>query len=59
MSTQENVQVVKDFFAAMGRGDKLRLLALSSEESKAPREYIDTQALARASLPIEADKKAA
>jgi hypothetical protein len=43
----------------MGRGDKLRLLALSSEESKAPREYIDTQALARASLPIEADKKAA
>jgi ketosteroid isomerase-like protein len=22
MSTQENVQIVKDFFAAMGRGDK-------------------------------------
>jgi ketosteroid isomerase-like protein len=31
MSTQENVQIVKDFFAAMGRGDKQRLLALSAE----------------------------
>ena len=32
MSTQENVQIVKDFFAAMGRGDKHGLLALTSEE---------------------------
>jgi ketosteroid isomerase-like protein len=32
MSTQENVQVVKDFFAAMGRGDELGLLALSAED---------------------------
>ena len=32
MSTQENVQIVKDFFAAMGRGDKQGLLALSAEE---------------------------
>jgi ketosteroid isomerase-like protein len=32
MSTQENVQVVKDFVAAMGRGDKQRLLALSAED---------------------------
>ena len=31
MSTQENVQVVKDFFAAMG-GDRQRLLALSAED---------------------------
>ena len=31
MSTQENVQTVKDFFAAMGRGDKKGLLALSAE----------------------------
>ena len=31
MSTQENVQTVKDFFAAMGRGDKQGLLALSAE----------------------------
>ncbi|HEY1946743.1 MAG TPA: nuclear transport factor 2 family protein [Bryobacteraceae bacterium] len=31
MSTQQNVQIVKDFFAAMGRGDKQRLLALSGE----------------------------
>jgi ketosteroid isomerase-like protein len=31
MSIQENVQVVKDFFAAMGRGDKQGLLALSAE----------------------------
>jgi ketosteroid isomerase-like protein len=31
MSTQENVQIVKDFFAAMGRGDKQGLLALSAE----------------------------
>src|SRR5665811_1221288 len=30
MSTQENVQIVKDFFAAMGRGDKQGLLALSA-----------------------------
>jgi ketosteroid isomerase-like protein len=32
MSTQENVQVVKDFFAAMGRGDKQGLLALAAED---------------------------
>ena len=32
MSTQENVQIVKDFFAAMGRGDKQRLLALTAED---------------------------
>ena len=32
MSTQENVQIVKDFFAATGRGDKQGLLALSAED---------------------------
>ena len=32
MSTNENVQVVKDFFAAMGRGDKQALLALIAED---------------------------
>jgi uncharacterized protein len=32
MSTQENVQVVKDFFLAMGHGDKQSLLALSAED---------------------------
>jgi len=32
MSTQENVQTVKDFFSAMGRGDKQGLLALSAED---------------------------
>ena len=32
MSTQENVQIVKEFFAAMGRGDKPGLLALSAED---------------------------
>ena len=32
MSTKENVQIVKDFFAAMGRGDKRGLLALSAED---------------------------
>ena len=31
MSTQENVQIVKDVFAAMGRGDEQGLLALSAE----------------------------
>ena len=31
MSTLENVQIVKDFFAAMGSGDKQGLLALSAE----------------------------
>jgi len=31
MSTQENVQIVKEFFAAMGRGDKQGLLGLSAE----------------------------
>jgi len=34
MSTQENVQIVKDFFAAVGRGDKQGLLALSAEHIK-------------------------
>jgi ketosteroid isomerase-like protein len=32
MSTQENVQTVKDFFAAMGGGDKQDLLALAAED---------------------------
>src|ERR1700691_3140442 len=31
MSTKENVQIVKDFFAAVGCGDKKSLLALSAE----------------------------
>jgi hypothetical protein len=30
--TRENVQTVKNFFAAMGRGDKPGLLALSAED---------------------------
>ena len=32
MSTQKNVQTVKDFFAAMGGSDKQRLLALAAED---------------------------
>jgi ketosteroid isomerase-like protein len=32
MSTQENVQIVKDFFAAMGSRDKQDLLALVAED---------------------------
>jgi ketosteroid isomerase-like protein len=32
MSTQENVLIVKDFFAAIGSGDKQRLLALVAED---------------------------
>jgi ketosteroid isomerase-like protein len=32
MSIQENVQIVQDFFAAIGRGDKQGLLALSAED---------------------------
>ena len=32
MIIQKNVQIVKDFFAAMGRGDKQGLLALSAED---------------------------
>ena len=32
MSTRENVQIVKDFFAAIGRGDKQGLLALVAED---------------------------
>ena len=32
MSTQENVQIVNEFFAAMGLGDKQGLLALSAED---------------------------
>ena len=31
MSTEENVRIVKDFFAAMGSGDKQRLPALAAE----------------------------
>lgn len=31
MGTQENVQIVKDFFAAAGRGDKQGLLALAAD----------------------------
>ena len=32
MSPQDNVQIVKEFFAAIGRGDKQGLLALASED---------------------------
>jgi uncharacterized protein len=32
MSIQENVQIVKDLFAAMGGGDKQGLLALSADD---------------------------
>jgi hypothetical protein len=32
MSIKENVQVVKDFFAVIGSGDKQRLLALVAED---------------------------
>jgi hypothetical protein len=32
MSIEENVQIVKDFFAAMGSGDKQRLLSLVAED---------------------------
>jgi len=32
MSTQENVQIVKDFFAAIASGDKQRLLSLAAED---------------------------
>jgi hypothetical protein len=32
MSTEENLQTVKDFFAALGRGDKQRLLSLVVED---------------------------
>jgi len=32
MSIQENVQIVKDFFAAMGNYNKQRLLALAAED---------------------------
>jgi uncharacterized protein len=32
MSTQENVQIVKDAFAALGRGDKQGVLELSAED---------------------------
>jgi ketosteroid isomerase-like protein len=65
MSIEENVQIVKDFFAAMGSGDQQGLLALVAEDIEwiipgkdwplqngkvtKIREYIDTQALARAS----------
>ncbi|WP_420139489.1 nuclear transport factor 2 family protein [Sphingomonas sp.] len=32
MSTQRNVQIVKDFFAAFGRGDRETLLAVVAED---------------------------
>ena len=32
MSTEANVQIVRDFFAALGRSDKQGLLALSAED---------------------------
>jgi uncharacterized protein len=32
MSTEKNIQTVKDFFAAIGHGDKEALLALVAED---------------------------
>ncbi|MBA8879147.1 nuclear transport factor 2 family protein [Phyllobacterium myrsinacearum] len=34
MSIEKNIQTVKDFFAAIGRGDRLALLALAAEDIK-------------------------
>jgi uncharacterized protein len=34
MSTEKNVQTVKDFFAAIGRGDREGLLALVAEDNE-------------------------
>lgn len=34
MSIEKNIQTVKDFFAAMGRGDRQALLALVAEDIK-------------------------
>jgi len=53
MSTQDNVRIVKEFFAATGRGDEQGLVALCAEDIEwiipGEWEYVDTQALARAS----------
>ena len=38
MSIEKNVQIVKDFFAALGRRDKQGLLALSTEDMGASSE---------------------
>jgi ketosteroid isomerase-like protein len=61
VSTEKNVQTVKDFFAAIGRGDREGVLALAEDWTFAVtvrngrltsiREYVDTQALALASQP--------
>lgn len=32
MSTEKNIETVKDFFAALGRGDKAGLLSLVAED---------------------------
>jgi uncharacterized protein len=32
MSIEQNIRIVKDFFAALGRGDRQALLALSAED---------------------------
>lgn len=32
MSTKQNVETVKDFFAAIGRGDREALLALAADD---------------------------
>jgi len=37
MSIETNVQTVKDFFAAIGRGDREGLLARASEMAVSPR----------------------
>jgi ketosteroid isomerase-like protein len=39
MRTQENVQIVKDFFAALGSGDKRGLLALVAKTDERPGVY--------------------
>jgi uncharacterized protein len=34
MSTEKNVQIVKDFFAAIGRGDREGMLVLAAEDTE-------------------------
>ena len=56
MSTQENAQIVKVFFAARGRGDRQGLLALSApDRARRASEHIPTAAILNRFEPTELD----
>ena len=54
MSTEKNVQIVKDFLAALGPRDKQDLLALSAEDIDRKSTRLNSSHVLRSRMPSSA-----